>query len=501
MNTPIFHLRPLILSAWLAALPWLAILTPRLTLAQSPLPDEFNPRADSAVSSLAVQADGKILVGGDFSWLGGQKRARIARLNANGTLDDGFNPGANGYLGVRAFAVQADGTIVVGGVFTTLGGQTRNYIGRLNADGTLDNTFNPGANNAVNALALQADGKILVGGSFTTLGGESRDRIGRLNTDGTLDSTFNPGANSAVNAFALQADGRILMGGFFTVLGGESRARIARLNADGSLDGEFNPGASGGYGCLYSLAVQTDGKILVGGGFTTLGGQPRTNIVRLNADGTLDNGFNLGAGSLYSYVSSLAVQVDGKILVGGDFTTLGGRARRYIARLNNSAPAAQNLMRDGSTITWLRGGTSPEVWRTAFEGSTNGVDWVALGEGVRIEGGWQLTDLNFPTNSTIRVRGYATGGWAGGSSWLVESVHPQEPPWIIADESSFGNSTNGFGFDFTGSAGSTVVVEGSTNLVDWLPLQTSVLGSGPLHFTDPGATNFPASFYRVRLAP
>ena len=114
-----------------------------------------------------------------------------------------YDPGAN--YDVYALAVQADGRILVGGVFTTLGGggtgtTTRNYLGRLNADGSLDASFNPGANSIVYALAVQADGKILVGGSFTTLGGggigtTARNRIGRLNADGSLDTSFDPGAN------------------------------------------------------------------------------------------------------------------------------------------------------------------------------------------------------------------------------------------------------------------------------------------------------------------
>src|SRR2546422_1049975 len=138
--------------------------------------------------------------------------------------------------------------------------------------------FDPGANNAVDALAVQADGKILVGGVFTTLGGGGagttpRNRIGRLNSDGTLDTSFDPGANGAVNALVVQADGKILIGGTFTTLGGGSgtttRNRIGRLNPDGALDPTFDPGASGS---VYALEVQADGKILVGGDFTTIGG-------------------------------------------------------------------------------------------------------------------------------------------------------------------------------------------------------------------------------------
>src|SRR5439155_548669 len=152
-------------------------------------------------------------------------RNRIGRVNASGTLDTGFNPGENST--VQALAVQADGKIVAGGSFTTLGNSgttARNRIGRLNLDGTVDTGFDPGANRPVRALAVQADGRILVAGDFTTLGGGGtgttvRNRIGRLNADGTLDTSFNPGANLAVLALAIEADGKILVGGNFTTLG------------------------------------------------------------------------------------------------------------------------------------------------------------------------------------------------------------------------------------------------------------------------------------------
>lgn len=187
--------------------------------------------------------------------------------------------------------------------------------------------------------------------------------------------------------------------------------------------------------------------------------------------------------------------------MGGQFTTLGTQTRKSVGRLNNTEPATQDLSFDGSTISWLRGGASPEVWRTSFDVSTNGSDWVNLGAGQYITRGWQVTGLDFPTNATVRARGFLAGGHKKGSGWFVECAYPQVLPWIIVNDSSFGTFTNGFGFDFAGSAGSTVVVEGSTNLEHWLPLQTNIFGTGPLHFTDPVATNCPARFYRVRLAP
>src|SRR5690606_22042728 len=147
-----------------------------------------------------------------------------------------------------------------------------------------------------------------------------------------------------------------------------------------------------------------------------LGGQPRNYLGRLNADGTLDNAFNPGVNTAFGTVSSLAVQPDGKMLVGGGFTAIGGRTRYGIARLNNAERATQSLNHDGSTIQWLRGGTSPEVWRTSFEQSSDGLVWMPLGDGTRIPTGWRLEGVSLPVGSKIRARGYISGsdessGW------------------------------------------------------------------------------------------
>src|SRR5438874_9672654 len=126
-------------------------------------------------------------------------------------LIDSFDPNANNE--VRVLAVQADGKILVGGFFTVIGGQTRNRIARVNPDGSLDTTFDPNANGEVSALAVQADGRILVGGTFSSIGGQTRNRIARVNPDGSLDTSFDPNANRDVTAVAVQADGKILVGG------------------------------------------------------------------------------------------------------------------------------------------------------------------------------------------------------------------------------------------------------------------------------------------------
>lgn len=298
----------------------------------------FNPGTgfDKSVRSTILQPDGKIVVVGEFAFLNGTTRNGIARLNTDGSLDTTFSPGTGFDSYVYSIALQPDGKIIAGGSFTSFNGTICKRIARLNADGSLDNTFNPGTgfDNTVSAIALQSDGKIVVGGWFTTVNGTTRSRLARLNADGSLNSTFHPGTvfNQRVNSIALQPDGKMLVGGWFMPFSGVSRNNIVRLNADGSLDATFNPG-TGTNNEIYYLALQSDGKIVAGGAFSSFNGVSRNNIVRLNADGSLDVSFDTGTGVGY-FVTSIVLQPNGKILVGGSLNSYSGTARNGIARLN-----------------------------------------------------------------------------------------------------------------------------------------------------------------------
>ncbi len=405
----------------------------------------FAPGVSGEVFALVLQPDGKILVGGSFNKLGGggsgvTLRQNIARLNADGSIDTTFDPGADGL--VTSLALQPDGKIVVGGGFTKLGGggsgiALRRNIGRLNADGSIDSGFNPGADSAVSTLALQPDGKILVGGFFLTLSGGARQFIGRLEANGSLDSTFDPGANSGVLGLLVQADGRILViGGFTTLGGGTLRRFMGRLYADGSIDAAFDPGPNH---VVTSVALQANGQIVMGGFFTILGGggagsTSRNFLARLHPDGGVDASFNPGADIS---VSALVVQPDGKIVVTGAFNGLGGGTgttpRDGIGRLMNTEAAIQmlSLTGGGTVVTWSRSGASPEVGRVTFESSADGLNYALLGGGTRVAGGWELSGQSLPSNQTvfIRARGYtATLGLSGASGSIVESILQLQGP-------------------------------------------------------------------------
>ncbi len=306
--------------------------------------DGFDPNANSVILAVAIQADGKILLGGEFTTLspnGGAAVTRngIARLNADGSLDSAFNPNADGT--VYSLAVQADGKILVGGVFQNIGGQLRGYIARLDPTTGLADSFNPGANSPIYTIAVQADGKILVGGSFNVIGGQTRDRIARLDPTTGLADSFDPNPNGFVRRIVVQGDGKILVGGFFSIIGGQTRNRIARLDPTTGLADSFNPNANNTD--LTSILLQADGKILVGGAFTTIGGQTRRHVARLDPTTGLADSFDP---SVNGNVYSMAVQADGKILVGGGFSganSVGGQTRNHIARIDPTTGLADSF--------------------------------------------------------------------------------------------------------------------------------------------------------------
>jgi len=216
-----------------------------------------------------------------------------------------------------------DEKIIIGGSFSSYNGIARSKIARLNADGTLDGSFSvgTGADYWIQTTAMQPDGKIIIGGYFTSYDGTAMNNIARLNADGSLDGSFTvgTGANNRVQTIAIQPDGRIIIGGYFTSYNGTARNRIARLNADGTLDGSFTVG-TGASGVVKTTAVQSDGKIIIGGAFPSYDGTVVNRIARLNVDGTLDGSFTVGTGA-NDDVNSITMQADGEIIIGGVFTS------------------------------------------------------------------------------------------------------------------------------------------------------------------------------------
>jgi uncharacterized delta-60 repeat protein len=388
---------------------------------------------------VAVQPDGKILVAGRFGAVNGTDRIFLARLNSNGSLEStatfnsAIKPLDSVVSGIYCMALQPDGKILIGGYFGTLNGAGPLNFARLNPDGNLENTatFNvgAGANGHIYSIALQTDGRILLGGNFGTVNGAQRSSIARLHPDGSVESlaTFNPGTGpfGEIDCIAVQPDGKILLGGTFTEMNGAPRKNIARLNADGSVESTatFNPG-TGANDRVISILVQADGKILLGGAFTAVNGVNRHGVARLNPDGSVEStdSFNPGAGVDF-VVIGLTEQLDSKIVVNGRFTTYNGEPRRGMARLSND-PVVQSLVApDPTQIRWLRGGSAQEVSHVTFDVSTNGgSSWTPLGAATRIAGGWQLTGQSLPGTGSLRARGRTAGGGGNASNGFLEQV-------------------------------------------------------------------------------
>lgn len=352
------------------------------------------------VNRIVRQSDGKYIVAGSFLYANGSIRRGLVRLNADGTLDSSFVPYFTSNKPINAIAIQSDGKIVVGSSGV-------DAIRRLNPDGTQDSSFAPtnltstviydvvplpdgsvvaggasigpstldrlnrylsngtrdaafGAvqpNGHVRQVRLLSDGRFLISGGFSQIGTTGRGRIARLNADGSLDTTFNPpgGANDEIASFDVQADGKIAVGGTFTGLNGNLNMKyLGRFDSDGSLDTTFVPAGTIS-APVTSVRVQSDGKIIAGGGFNSVGAVQRLGLARFTATGAIDSSFNgavnnaLGVGT---GISTIALDPDGRVLVGGTFTKINNISRVRIARLQNSVaprPALFDFDGDGKS--------------------------------------------------------------------------------------------------------------------------------------------------------
>jgi uncharacterized delta-60 repeat protein len=283
------------------------------------------------------QPDNKVLLGGAFSYLNGAHVSGLGRFNVDSSTDNTF-VGFIGKIVTPTVALAApDGKIYVGGNFDAFGNSFRRYLVRLNSDGSLDTSFNIPADitHPVTCLALQPDGKLVVGG--TTGNGEFGDIMGngvwRLNTDGSLDAKFVAQVTTtliAVRTVAVQPDGKILIGGSFTSVNNTARTKIARLNANGTLDTAFNPIFSAFV--IRKIALDAAGNILVGGDFGTVNGSPSLNIVRLKPDGTTDSSFNVGNGA-NNPVYAIVVDENGGVFIGGDLSSYRSTSTGSIVKL------------------------------------------------------------------------------------------------------------------------------------------------------------------------
>ncbi|MGC8744337.1 MAG: Calx-beta domain-containing protein [Verrucomicrobiia bacterium] len=335
---------------------------------------------NDVVKAVALQPDEKIIAGGLFTNVAGYHMNRVVRLNKDGSVDTSFNPGDGADGPVYSLAIQNDGKILVGGGFVTFNSVNMPGIVRLTPEGKLNASFNTGVGveGTVYTIAIQNDSKILIGGKFTRVNNLPYTNIARLNPDGSVDTTFNigSGADGAVRAIIVQFDNKIVVGGSFSNFNGRSYSRLVRLNPDGTIDNSFMAGEVGANDSVYALALQPDEKIVVAGVFTRFNGVTRNGITRLNKDGSTDLNINFGEGA-NAYIGSLAIQPDRKIIIGGGFTAFDGKPRNYLTRLHGGSLVTPSSFQFTTPYYYVNENQNAVKITILRRGGTAGTNYVA----------------------------------------------------------------------------------------------------------------------------
>lgn len=471
----------------------------RLTYTQSSgalaIDSGFNPNPNAAVAAIAIQSDGLIVIGGGFTALTPNSvavndptvaipRNHIARLEADGTPDASFNPnldgavskivvyGANNALLVTgAFtSIQPSGSLIVGGKFDTINSVKVTNLALFSTDGSVSSVFQPNPNDEVDAILPLTDDRLIIAGKFTQLNGVPdatnnnqptvRNRIARFNADNSLDTSYNPSPDDAVYAVGLQADGKVIVGGAFTKIGGQTQGKLARLLDDGTVDTSFAPSVTGTVhavivqsdgkvlalygdgtdasptviarfmpdgsgdsdfttvkafitdtlaGTINTMALQADGKILVGGSFNKIGGGSASNFARVNSNGTLDTTLTA---SPNGPVTALTITADGKIVLGGSFTAIDGLPRFGLARLAPTEPTDFPSStfevddNDRTRVKWTRKGVQPELNAVVVDTALDGINYLRQGQAAwdASQASWILTGVNLSGAGDLYIR-------------------------------------------------------------------------------------------------
>lgn len=316
------------------------------------------------VRCVQILSDGKILIAGVFDSVNGENISHISKLLPDGSIDETFNPiSIPTYSGsIYALTVQDDGKIIIAGNFTEINGIVKKRIARLHEDGSVDASFNPGSgfNSDVYCLALQTDGKILAGGLFSKYKGNICYGVVRLNTDASYDNTFATVSHEDYNikAISVLSDGNILVGGGFKNAGGFSIFNLEKRNSDGTLDASYAH-TGDPYSQITDIELYNDGSALVCGDFTSYQGYSISSLVKLKADGSLDTSFfNNTERYRDQGICDVKILADGKILIAGALREYGSSTKNRIARLfgepDDICATPENIYADNITSTSVK---------------------------------------------------------------------------------------------------------------------------------------------------
>jgi len=413
-------------SLWLMCLGCLVALlfAPVAARADVPLNSTPDPQVwvtNGTVRATAIGPDGTTYIGGDFTYVGPATGSGVALNATSGARDTSF-PFVDGR--VDAAVPDGAGGFYISGTFTVVGGFARNNIAHILAGGSVDAAFDPSANNSVMALAVSGT-TVYAGGGFTVIGGQSRNGIAALDATTGAATAWNPNAGgTSPYVWALAVSGStVYAGGDFTSIGGQGRNYIAALDASSGLATAWNPNASGG---VYSTKVRalavSGATVYVGGSFFNIGGQHRLNIAALDASsGTATVWDPSAGGGARGETIVYALAVSGAtVYAGGNFWSIGGQSRNYIAALDASGGLATAWDPNASSV----------VYALAVSGSTV------------YAGGWFTTNIGGQSRRCIAA--------LDASSGLATAWDPSASDWVDALAVSGATVYAGGGFNSVG---------------------------------------------------
>lgn len=317
---------------------------------------------------------------------------------------------------VLAILPLADGSTIIGGSFISINGEPRSNIAKRRADGSLDLDWRPSVAGAVvRALATDSAGNIYVGGEFSAIDGVARRNLAKLAPNGALVADWNPSSDDTVEALLVNAAGDVFVGGAFNSIAGQPRSKLAKFSAStGALDTLWNPTLIGSG--IRALRLSHDGALYAGGGFSTIGGRPISNIAKLSMSGTgaVDPNWNP---SPNSWINDIAVAEDGFVYITGEFWE--------IRRANGEQWLQTNLAK----LSGVGSGSIVEGWDPLNFAPRNGLRGVAVDSN-----GWlYVTGGEFPsfadgTSSNV-VRISTSGLGQFDPSW---NPRIQATPYVLS---------------------------------------------------------------------
>lgn len=428
------------------------------------------------VEEIKLTPDGsQYYVNGIYSLPEGESTKAVSRFNMDGTIDSSFNVDITSFYSFTVYGgieVASSGKIYVGNI--QVGANSR--VVRLNTNGTRDTAFALGnltgptgcfilCPSYTYVIEEMSNGDLLLGGTLNGLDGNTRNGIVRVNSTGSIVSAFNAqlGSGSTVYDVEVLPDGSILVAGDFTIIGGQdttSTRRVAKFSINpstGVVTHDTSFAANVGNGAVYSIDVQGDGSVILGGTFTQVGGvtsSATSKIARVSSTGALDTSFTANANN---DVKTVDVQPDGKILVGGLFTTIGGQTRNWLARLETSGGAdvtfnPEVVFPSGSTFGMgdafqmdngniLVGGSFSRI---AGEARTSNA-LLASNGGIQrgVFAGSQTISVSFAPPSNAAEAGITNYQYStdGGTTWKARSPASTTSPMTFTTTSATGNTS------------------------------------------------------------